>query len=213
MTENLRREHQLRQLARVASPPSNKGEHVGEPLLALMRDGDQAEDLHDAIAHVAQCVDCRARLTEGEVARRSVVVMAIEAPRASARDLEKAAGDNQALLVERGEGRWTAVVDAAHAASLKEELEKPDSWVVSRLAMGTPFEVPLEELRAARGKLHSIPPGPPQDTGTAAAEVQAWVQVGRKPKQKTQGLSPGWILFGLLAILGAVALAYVLATR
>ncbi len=206
------RERELRRLARISSDRAFSGAHVDEPILALLRDGDQSTDLDDAITHVADCADCRASLTEGHLERRSVVVVAIEAPRASQSDLQKAADGSHARLLERGEGRFVAVVDASHAEELKEKLEKPESSVVSRLAVGTPFEVPVEELRAARQKMKSSS-DLMVESGTDAAEVQAWAQVARKPKQKTPGLSAGWVLFAVIAIGGAIALAYFLATR
>lgn len=208
-------EHELRRLARIADDDEHVGKHVDEPVLALLRDGDQAEDLNDAIVHAARCADCRARLTEGNMERRSLVVVAIEAPRASQSDLQKAADNANARLVERGEGRFMAVVDADKASALQEGLEQPqspDSSVVTRIAVGTPFEVPVEELRAARERMKSIP-DMPAESGTDAAEVQAWAQVARKPSNKVSGVSPGWVFFAVLAIAGAVALAYLLATR
>lgn len=204
-----RREAQLRALADIAADGRGAGTHVDEPLLALMRDGDQAEDLNDAIGHVARCADCRARLTEGQVERRSVVVMAIEAPRASQRDLAKAAEETNARLFERGQGRWTAVVDASKADQLKDELEKPETSGVSRLAIGTPFEVPIEELRTARHRMQSSA-DVQVESGTDAAEVQAWAQVARKPKP-SQGVSPFWVMLAIVIIAGAMALAYLLA--
>ena len=207
-------ERALRLLAAVAEDPTPDGKHIDEPLLALMRDGDQADDLNDALAHAARCADCRARLTEGQQRRRSVVVMAIEAPRMSQRDLAKAVEGTHARLLERGAGRWTAVVDAANAEKLLGELEKPDSSVVSRLAVGTPFEIPVDELRGARKQMPSFIEMP-ANTGTDAAEVSVWAQVGRKPKQRDGGssVSPGWLSFAIAAILGAMLLAYFLATR
>jgi hypothetical protein len=210
-TEDAKREQRLRHLARIAVDTVPQGTHVDEPLLALMRDGDQADDLNDALAHVAGCSDCRARLTEGNIESKQVVVMAIEAPRASQRDLEVAAEGVNARLVERGQGRWTAVVDAQKAGELKDKLEAPESSVVSRLAVGTPFEVPAPELRAARKKLESFA-DVPVESGTDAAEVQAWAQVAQKPAAKA-GISIMWILFAVVAIGGAVALAYFLASR
>ena len=208
-------EHELRRLAHIADDDRRVGKHVDEPILALLRDGDQAEDLNDAIIHVARCADCRARLTEGHMERRSLVVVAIEAPRASQSDLQKVADNANARLVERGEGRFMAVVDADKAVGLQEQLEQPqspDSSVVTRIAVGTPFEVPVEELRAARQRMQSIP-DMPAESGTDAAEVQAWAQVARKPSNKPSGVSPGWVIFAVLAIAGAIALAYLLATR
>jgi len=210
-TRRAARERQLRRLAHVATDEPAREGHTEEPILALLRHGDQAADLEDAIVHVAHCAGCRARLTEGHVERKSVVVVAIEAPRASQSDLQKAAEGAHARLVERGEGRFVAVVDAAEAEGLKQKLEKPESSVVSRLAIGTPFEVPVEELHAARERVRAAAEVP--ETGTDAAEVSAWAQVARKPKQKVPTVSPGWTLFAAAAIVGAVAIAYVLATR
>jgi len=204
------REAMLRDLAKQATDAKPAGMHVGDPLLALMRDGDIAEDLNDAIVHVSQCALCRARLSD-HVARRSVVVMAIEAPRASQRDLAKAAEEASARLLERGEGRWTAVVDAEKANTLKESLEKPESSVVSRLAIGTPFQVPAGELDAARRRLKSSPDLAVQ-SGTDVAEVQAWAQIARKPKPKPQGVSVWWVLFAILVIAAAMVGAYLLAS-
>lgn len=206
------RERELRRLARIASDEVKRGDHVDDPIFALLRDGDQSADLDDAITHVAHCADCRASLTEGNVGRRSVVVVAIEAPRASQSDLQRAAEESHARLLERGEGRFVAVVEASHADELKERLEAPESSVVSRLAVGTPFEVPVDELRAARQRMKSVS-DLAVESGTDAAEVQAWAQVARKPKQKAPGLSPGWTLFAAAAIGGAIAVAYFLATR
>ena len=209
-------EQRLRELGRVAADARAPGKHADAPILALLRDGDQAEDLLDAIAHVAHCADCRARLTEGHVERRSVVVMAIEAPRASQSELQKVADEAEAKLAPRGQGRWAAVVDASKADKLKGDLEKPESSVVSRLAMGTPFEVPVEELRSARQKLYSTPDAnlAGVESGTDAAEVQAWAQVARKPRRRDgERMSAGWLLVGVLVVAGAMALAYFLATR
>jgi hypothetical protein len=206
-------EQRLRELGRAAADARAPGKHADEPILALLRDGDQAEDLVDAIAHVAQCADCRARLTEGHVERRSVVVMAIEAPRASQHELQKVADEADARLAPRGQGRWAAVVDASKADKLKGDLEKPESSVVSRLAMGTPFEVPIEELRTARQKLYSTP-DVQVESGTDAAEVQVWAQIARKPRRRDgERMSPGWLVVGVLVIAAAMVLAYFLATR
>jgi hypothetical protein len=207
-------EERLRALGRAAADAAPPGKHVDEPLLALLRDGDQAEDLVDAVAHAARCAACRARLTVGDIERRSVVVMAIEAPRASQTDLQKAADEAAAKLSPRGQGRWAAVVEASKAEKLKGELEKPESSIVSRLAVGTPFEVPVDELRSVRQRLHTTGGGDVPESGTDAAEVQAWVQIARKPRRRdVDRMSPGWILFGVLVVAAAMAVAYWLATR
>jgi hypothetical protein len=187
---------------------------VEEPLLALVRDGDRAEDLNDAIGHLARCPGCRARLTEGTIGRKRFVVVAIEAPTARRPDLEKALSSKNARLFERGPGRFTAVVDADQVEAFKSQIEKAKSSVVNRLAVGTPFEVPVEDLRAARTdsrqKLDSIIP---LESGTDAAEVQAWVQVAMKPRKRVSSFSPSWILVAFVAIAGAMVLAYLLATH
>src|SRR5262245_18416784 len=119
-----RSEEKLRQLGRIAAADATaEAKHVDEPLVALMRTGDHDADLSDALAYVARCADCRARLTEGEVATRAVVVMAIEAPKTSQHVLARAAHGANARLVERGDGRWTAVVDAEKSESLIQQLE------------------------------------------------------------------------------------------
>src|SRR4051794_31766543 len=121
------RERRLRKLGREASGAKGAkgpGAHPGEPLLALIRNGDHGDDIGDAIIHVARCANCRARLVHGEVAARNIVVMAIEAPRTSQIALAKAAEVSSARLVGRGDGRWTAVVDADKAARLQDELVK-----------------------------------------------------------------------------------------
>jgi hypothetical protein len=186
--------------------------HVGEPILALLRNGDHGDDLADAITHVARCPDCRARLTAGEIGRRALVVVAIEAPRASQLHLERAAEVANARLVGRGHGRWTAVVDADRADELKSQLEGEQS-VVSRLVVGTPLEVSREEIVSARAPMPSMFEVVPKERGTEAAEVSAWAQMRRQPKRKVSGASPGWALFALAAVGGAAAVAYWLALR
>jgi hypothetical protein len=210
-------EHTLRQLGHRAdaSPPAPNlvdALHVGEPILALLRTGDHDDDIADAISHVARCADCRARLTAGEIGSRALVVVAIEAPRASQGQLEKAAGASNARLVERGPGRWTAVVDVERADQLKAELVKEQS-AVSRIVMSTPLDVPREEIMSSRRQMPSMFEVIPKERGTEAAEVQAWAQMRRQPKQKVGGASPGWVLFALAAVGSAVALAYWLAIR
>ena len=211
-------EYTLRQLghradARSAPQSATDALHVGEPILALLRTGDHGDDIADAIAHVARCADCRARLTAGEIGSRALVVVAIEAPRTSQGQLEKAAEASHARLVERGHGRWTAVVDADHAEQLKAELVKGEQSVVSRLVVSTPLEVPREEIVSSRRPMPSMFEVVPKERGTEAAEVQAWAQMRRQPKRKVGGASPGWVLFALAAVGGAVALAYWLAIR
>jgi hypothetical protein len=210
-------ERALRALAKSAeapAPPSGMDKlHVGEPILALLRTGDHGDDIADAIGHVARCVDCRARMTAGEIGSRAVVVMAIEAPRSGQGQLERAAEVSQARLVERGHGRWTAVVDADRAEKLKTELTKSEQSVVTRLVMSTPLDVPREELVSSRRAMPSMYEDVPKERGTEAAEVQAWVQMRRQPKRKVSGASPGWALLGVAIVGCAIAIAYFLAIR
>ncbi len=211
-------EYTLRQLgyradARPGAFAFDDVNHVGEPILALLRTGDHSDDIADALAHTARCPDCRARLTAGEIGSRALVVVAIEAPRTSQGQLVKAAEASHARLVERGHGRWTAVVDADQAGKLKAELEKGETSVVSRLVMSTPLEVPREEIATSRRAMPSMFEIVPKERGTEAAEVQAWAQMRRQPKQKVGGASPGWALFAIVAVGGAVAIAYFLAIR
>ncbi len=211
-TEDDLREKKLRQLARVTGGPPCASKDVDEPLLALIRNGDQGDDINDAIAHLAVCADCRARLTEGEVERRKVVVVAIEAPKASQHDLAKAVQDSQARLFERGDGRWTAVVDAEKSDTLVRQLEgaKGESSVVSRLALAQPVEI-LLDFDGGRGPMPSM--ANPTEYGTDAAEVQAWAHIARTPKQKVPGANPSWAIFAVLSVIAAAAIAYWLATR
>jgi hypothetical protein len=204
-----KREQKLRDLARAAGGPIKPGSHLTDPLLALVRGGDQSDDLGDALLHLAGCADCRARLTEGQVERKRVVVMAIEAPRASAADLARAADQAQARLVERGDGRWTAVVPAEKSESLIKELGEAESSVVSRLGVAEPVEVPgvPSTRRSAPSHLD------PVEAGTDAAEVQAWAKAAVAPPRKVAAASAGWTAFALAAVLAAIGIAYVLATR
>jgi hypothetical protein len=209
-------EYTLRQLGPRADARPADGSadatHIGEPILALLRSGDHGDDLVDAIGHVARCPDCRARLTAGDVRSRALVVVAIEAPSASQIHLEKAAEFASARLVERGRGRWTAVVDADRAETLKSKLEGEQS-VVSRLVVGTPLDVSREAISNAGEHRHSMFEVVPKERGTEAAELSAWTQMRRQPKRKVGGASPGWALFALAAVGGAAALAYWLALR
>ncbi len=201
-------------VARLATGDAQPEACLEGPLLALIRSGDQADDLNDAYLHVARCPGCRARLTEGTLGQKAFVVVAIEAPRGSLPDLEKATSESGARLFERGTGRWTAVVEAERATELRSRLEQPESSVVNRLAIGTPFEVPVEELRSARVAVKNrIDSTFPAASGTDADEVQAWAQVATQPRQRVWRLSLVWILFAVLAIAGAMAGAYLLATH
>ena len=211
VAEDERREKKLRQLAKSAGSAPSTEKHVGEPLLALVRTGDLGEDIDDAVSHIAACADCRARLTEGELYTKAVVVMAIEAPRGSQENLAKTFGEANARLVERGDGRWTAVVPAEKSESLVKALEDEGTSRVSRFTMTEPVEVPLEAPSARKANRSSLIDA--GEFGTDAAEVQAWAQVARAPRKKVAGPNPGWTMFAVAAVLGAVAIAYVLATR
>ncbi len=215
-TPEQRRENKLRELARTTGSAALRSGHVEEPIMALIRHGDLSDDLNDAIVHTASCVDCRARLTDGEVERRSLVVMAIEAPRGSQIDLAHLLEDSGARLQERGQGRWTAVVDAAKAGALKGKLESRkdgESSVVTRLAIATPIEVPVSDPPVGtRRAMQSYPEYIAGERGIDAAEVSAWAQVRHAPIQN-QTPNPGWALFAVGAVSLAIAVAYFLATR
>jgi DNA-directed RNA polymerase specialized sigma24 family protein len=204
-----RREKKLRQLGRAATTPNKTGDHVGDPLLALVHGGDQSDDLADALSHLAACPDCRARLTEGIVAHRSVVVMAIEAPRASQEQLVRVADEAKARLFERGAGRWTAVVAAERSSAMVQKLESEESGIASRVGVAQPVEVP--GVPSVRGGAASIVD--PGEAGTEAAEVQAWAQAAKAPKRKVATASLGWTAFAVVAVAGAMGIAYLLATR
>jgi hypothetical protein len=208
-TPEMRREQKLRELARTAGGPLKTSGHLAEPLLALVRAGDHSDDLADALGHLAACPDCRACLTEGQVQRKAVVVLAIEAPRASAGDLSRAASDAQARLFERGDGRWMAIVPADKSESLVKQLDRPDSSVVSRIGVAEPVEVPgaPSTRRSAASILD------PVEAGTDAAEVQAWAHVAVAPRRKVAAANAGWTAFALAAVAAAIGIAYILATR
>ncbi len=212
MSDDRAFEFALRQLGRRADSQAAATPHVGEPILALLRAGDHGDDIADAMTHAARCPDCRARIVAGEIGSRAVVVVAIEAPKARVGELTRAAEKSQALLVERGHGRWTAVVDADRAEKLKSELQIEQS--VSRLVVSTPLAVPREETSSSsRRQMPSMFEIVPKERGTEAAEVHAWARMRREPRKKVAGTSPVWALVALIAIAGAVAIAYFLAIR
>ncbi len=204
-----RREKKLRQLGRAATTPGKAGDHVNDPLLALVHGGDQSDDLGDALNHLAGCPDCRARLTEGVIAHRSVVVMAIEAPRANQEQVVRVADEAKARLFERGDGRWTAIVAAERSSAMVQKLEAEETSIASRVGVAQPVEVP--GVPSVRGGAASVVD--PGEAGTDAAEVQAWVQAAKTPKRKVATANLGWTAFAILAIAGAMGIAYVLATR
>ena len=214
MTEplDIRMERKLHRLASLAEADDLKEEHVNEALLALLRGGDLSDDLNDAISHVAACSVCRARLTEGRVLGRSMVVVTIEAPPESSLAIERVAEGAHARLFERGKGRWTAVVDAARVDDLTGGLEKPEGSQVTRLGVGAPFDVPVEDLRGPRLPMASST-DLAVEAGTDAAEVQAWAKAARTAPKYEHHISPVWLTLGLVAIAVAVAVAYLLASR
>ncbi len=208
-TPEERRDKKLRYLGRVATTPGKSGDHVDDPLLALVHGGDQSDDLGDALNHLAGCPDCRARLTEGATLHRSVVVMAIEAPRANQEQLIRVADEAKARLFERGAGRWTAVVAAERSSAMVQKLEAEETSIASRIGVAQPVEVP--GVPSVRGGAASIVD--PSEAGTDAAEVQAWAQAAKAPKRKVATANAGWVAFAVMAIAGAMGIAYVLATR
>ena len=89
---------------------------------------------------------------------------------------------------------------------------KGETSVVSRLVVSTPLEVPREEPTTSRPMMPSMFEVVPKERGTEAAEVQAWAQLRREPKQKVGGASPGWVLLRSRRS-GPAAIAYFLAIR
>jgi hypothetical protein len=209
-------EFRLRAVAALAIGLGPTEGHVDPPLIRLVADGDTSDDIADAMQHIAFCPDCRAVLTEGEVARRSVVVMAIEAPKEAERELAEAALNARAKLVGRGEGRWAAVVEPSRVNAFKERLGKEDSSVVTRFAETEPIELPWQRAGSS-GRRSTMPPlsgDAPVDVGTSAAEVGAWARVAQEKRRRTiHGPHLGWMAFAVATIAGAAALAYVLARR
>lgn len=190
-------------LAREATDSAPSGKHVDEPLLALIRGGDPSDDLADALAHVAKCVDCRARVAEGEATQRSVVVMAIDAgPGSRSSFVAKAAEGSHARLVDRGGGRFAAVLEADNLADFQAKLA---AGGIARVAVAGQVELPIARRRAA-----SLV-DPTEAGGTDGAELKAWsdiakVQVVRSPTAPTPARS--WrLLAGVLAAVIALALA------
>ncbi len=207
------RELKVKRLAETAAGAGPESAHVEEALLRLLRDGDASDDIADAVMHVALCADCRASLTEGEVERRQVVVVAIEAPPDAGREIEKAATDARAKLVERGEGRWTALVEPSRAASFKGELERDDSSKVSRLAMAEPVDVAVPVPSASNRKPMPSFIDVAFGSGTSGSEVAAWAQVSRERRRRVDSLSPRALGVGLLIVLAVFACIALFATR
>ncbi len=187
-------------LARAANDPAAGAKHIDEPLLALLRSGDASDDLADAFSHVARCVDCRARVAEGETSQRSVVVMAIDAGALGAKDdlVQRAAEQSHARLVPRGPGRYTAVLEAENLVAFKAKLTAGD---VARVAIAGQVEMPVARRRAP-----SLV-DPTEAGGTDGAELKAWsemAKVGVAPAAAPQRARL-WLALG-----GAVLLAVAL---
>ncbi len=202
------REEMLHELGSRAIDAEPVGPPVEEPLLALVRGGDLSDDLSDALLRLSSSARCRARLTEGLVVHRNVVVMAIEAPRTSHRDLERIAENENVQLVERGHGRWTAIVDADKAKAVKERLEKPTS-LGARIAVGAPVQVAVSAPMRGESMANIEMRG-----GLDVAELRAWAQAAtHRPVAQTSWKSFAWVAFGVLLTTASVGSAYWLATR
>lgn len=215
--EDILQENRLDVLARIGGARSQEDDHVAEPVLALVRHGDHGDDLEDALFHLASCAACRALLTETVCARRSLVVVAIEGPHSSQRALHAAAGGVGARLLERGQGRWAAVVDAERADSLKDEIGKSRASQETRVVLGKPVDVPLERsdsfprletgepfaTRAPSGSRERVTAGA---AGMLSAEISAWAEV---PKAPLATKKPAWTFAALAALVAALAIAYV----
>ncbi|HQY62040.1 MAG: hypothetical protein IPF92_02355 [Myxococcales bacterium] len=198
----------LTTLAREAADPACSPKHLDDPLIALVRSGDPSDDLADAVSHVAKCVDCRARVAEGEATHRAVVVMAIDAgANATAAFLAKAAEGSHARLVDRGGGRYTAVLEADNLSDFKAKLT---AGGVARVAVAGQVELPIARRRAA-----SLV-DPTEAGGTDGAELKAWsdiakVQVARPPARPPTADGPAsrphvGVVLAALAALAALAI-------
>jgi hypothetical protein len=198
--EDVTQEHRLDVLAVIGGARSQEDGHVAEPVLSLMRHGDLDDDLEDALFHVASCAACRAQLTEGTCARRSLVVVAIEGPLSSQRAIAGAADSTGARLAVRGTGRWTAVIDAERADTLRDEIGKTHASRDMRLSIGQPVDVPLERSGSC--------PDLRSTAGTLSAEVAAWAEV---PNAQASPLAQKarWTSAALAALVAALAIAYV----
>ncbi len=184
----------LVELARGAKDPTPQGKHVDDPLLALLRSGDTSDDLSDAVGHVVHCVDCRARMAEGEAIQHSVVVMAIET-KDEAGLVQRAADETHSHLVERGTGRFTAVVDAENLSGFTSKLEKA---AVTRIAVAGQVDIPVVRRRA-----NSLVDSHVR-VGTDAAELRAWAGMGRVASKKPQTLSRS-ALVAIVVLVAALA--------
>ena len=192
----------LVELSRSARDPDVKDRHVDEPLLALVRGGDHSDDLFDAISHVAKCVDCRARVAEGETTQHSVVVMAIDASGHQA-DVQKAAEESHARLLPRGEGRFTAVIASDNLVAFKAKLSDA---AVARVAVAGQVDIPVARRRAA-SLVDATEAG-----GIDAAELRAWADIGKvaaAPKPTVEGAIPRWVM--IAAVLAVAALSATIA--
>jgi len=194
-------------LARHARDPEAKDRHVDEPVLALVRGGDLGDDLADALAHVAKCVDCRARVAEGETTQHSVIVMAIDAG-AQKDVVVRAAEEAHARLLPRGDGRFTAIIQSDNLVSFKAKLSEA---AVARVAVAGQVDIPVARRRAP-SLVDATEAG-----GIDAAELRAWADIGKvaaAPKPAAPGL-PRWAMVAAVVGVAVVsaALALVLSAR
>lgn len=197
----------LVELGRAAKDPEAKDRHVDEPVLALVRGGDLADDLADALAHIAKCVDCRARVAEGETTQHSVIVMAIDAG-ARTDVVVRAAEESHARLLPRGDGRFTAVIASDHLVAFKSKLSE---GAVARVAVAGQVDIPVARRRAP-SLVDATAAG-----GIDAAELRAWADIGKvaaAPAPVEPGL-PRWAMVAALVGVAVVsaALALVLTSR
>lgn len=197
----------LVELARGSKDPEAKDRHVDEPVLALIRGGDLGDDLADALAHVAKCVDCRARVAEGETTQHSVIVMAIDA--GARKDIVvRAAEESHARLLPRGDGRFTAIIASENLVAFKAKLSDA---AVARVAVAGQVDIPVARRRAP-SLVDATEAG-----GIDAAELRAWADIGKvgaAPAPIEPGI-PRWAMVAALVGVAVVsaALALVLSAR
>lgn len=192
----------LVELSHAARDPEVKDRHVDEPLLALMRGGDRSDDLFESMAHVTKCVDCRARVAEGETTQHSVVVMAIDAGTHSSA-VRQAAEASHARLLPRGDGRFAAVVASENLVAFKAKLSEA---AVARVAVAGQVDIPVARRRAA-SLVDATEAG-----GIDAAELRAWADIGRveaAPPARAEGAIPRWVM--VAAVVGVALISATLA--
>lgn len=193
----------LVELARVAKDPEVKDHHADEPVLALLRGGDLSDDLGDALGHVARCVDCRARVAEGETAQHSVVVMAIDAGTHTDVVL-RAAEESHARLLPRGDARFTAVLPSDSLVAFKERLSQGE---VARVAVAGQVDIPVARRRAA-SLVDATEAG-----GIDAAELQAWADIGKvaAAPPRSDGSIPRWVMVAAVVVVAIASATLALA--